>query len=148
MLKFTQGDIFAANAQALVNPVNCVGVMGAGLALAFKRRFPENFLQYAEACRRQEVATGKLFVTEAGTHPRWLVNFPTKQHWRNPSRLEWIAEGLSDLARVLRDRKITSVAIPALGAGLGGLTWDAVRREIEEALQDVDCEILVFEPQA
>jgi O-acetyl-ADP-ribose deacetylase (regulator of RNase III) len=148
MISFTQGNLLEARAEALVNTVNTVGVMGKGIALMFKERFPENFRRYAAASKSKEVRTGRMFVTEVSElgGPRWIVNFPTKQHWRGDSRLEWIIEGLRDLRRFLVVNQVKSVAIPPLGAGNGGLNWADVRPEIEAALADLDTEILVFEP--
>lgn len=148
MLTFTQGNLLEARAEALVNTVNTVGVMGKGIALMFKERFAENFRRYAAACKAGEVRTGKMFVTEVREldGPRWIVNFPTKQHWRCDSRIEWITEGLQDLRRFLIENKVKSIAIPPLGAGNGGLDWDDVRPQIEKALVDLDTEIIVFEP--
>ncbi|MEF3075429.1 macro domain-containing protein [Methylobacter sp. Wu1] len=149
MITFTQGNLLEAPVEALVNTVNTVGVMGKGIALMFKERFVENFHLYVIACKAKQVQTGSMFVTEVhelGDGPRWIINFPTKQHWRAPSRMEWIIEGLQDLRRFLIEQQIKSVAIPPLGAGNGGLEWAAVRGQIERALGDLDVEILVFEP--
>ncbi|MGF6709449.1 O-acetyl-ADP-ribose deacetylase (regulator of RNase III) [Luteibacter sp. W1I16] len=148
MITFTHGNLLEARAEALVNTVNTVGVMGKGIALMFKERFAENFRRYAAACKVKEVRTGKMFVTEVRElgGPRWIVNFPTKQHWRGDSKIEWIAEGLQDLRRFLIENKVKSIAIPPLGAGNGGLDWDEVRPRIEEALDGLDTEIIVFEP--
>lgn len=148
MMIFTQGNLLEARAEVLVNTVNTVGVMGKGIALMFKERFNENFRLYAAACKAKEVKTGKMFVTQVHEldGPRWVVNFPTKQHWRAPSRMEWIVDGLQDLRRFLIEQQIKSIAIPPLGAGNGGLEWGGVREQIEQALGDLDAEILVFEP--
>ena len=148
MISYCQGDLLEADVDALVNAVNTVGVMGKGIALAFKNRFPANTQAYAAACQRGEVVTGRMFVTEtpALLGPRWIVNFPTKQHWRDPSRLEWVQTGLQDLRCFLLAQSVQSVALPALGAGLGGLGWSAVRAEIETALADLDVDIRVYEP--
>ena len=148
MIKFTQGNLLEAPVEALVNTVNTVGVMGKGIALMFKDRFAHNYQLYIDACKAKQVQTGKLFVTEVTeiTGPRWIVNFPTKQHWRAPSRMEWIVEGLQDLRRFLLDNQVKSIAIPPLGAGNGGLEWLSVRVQIEQILGDLDVEILVFEP--
>ena len=149
MITFQRGDIFMDDAEALVNPVNCVGVMGKGLALQFKQRFPENFNQYAQACRQGAVMPGSLNIHEetgSGT-PRYLINFPTKRHWRDQSRLEDIREGLQALAREIRGRHIASVAAPALGSGLGGLDWKDVRHEIQQELAGLEgVRITVYEP--
>jgi O-acetyl-ADP-ribose deacetylase (regulator of RNase III) len=147
MITFTKGDLFESQAEALVNTVNCVGVMGKGIALQFKQRFHDNFRAYEEACAFREVQEGKMFVTqptEQGS-PRLIINFPTKKHWRNPSKLEWIEAGLKDLRRFLIEQKVQSVAIPALGAGLGGLDWKDVRRLIERELAGLETEIVVYE---
>ncbi|MFD2112030.1 macro domain-containing protein [Thiorhodococcus fuscus] len=148
MIRFTTGNLLEARAEALVNTVNTVGVMGKGIALMFKERFDQNYRLYAAACKAKEVRTGKMFVTEVQEldGPRWIVNFPTKQHWRSPSKLEWIVEGLQDLRRFLIEERVQSVAIPPLGAGNGGLEWPLVRAQIETALDGLETEILVFEP--
>lgn len=151
MIRFTKGNLLNSNAEALVNAVNTEGVMGKGIALTFKRAFPENYFAYRAACKKGEVRTGRMFVFERDdrVRPQWIINFPTKKHWRNPSRLEWIREGLQDLRRVTGEREIRSLAIPALGAGLGGLVWDDVRCEIEQAFADVeDVEVIIYEPMA
>jgi len=148
VITYCQGDLLDADVDALVNAVNTVGVMGKGIALAFKNRFPANFQAYAAACQRGEVVTGRMFITEtpALLGPRWIVNFPTKQHWRDPSQLEWVQTGLQDLRRFLLAQQVQSVALPALGAGLGGLSWPTVRAEIEAALADLPVDVRVYEP--
>lgn len=151
MITYTTGNLLEAPAEALVNTVNTVGVMGKGIALMFKERFPSNMAQYSAACKKQQVKTGQVFVTETGEllGPRWVVNFPTKQHWRSPSRMEWIDAGLADLRRFIIEHKVKSVAIPPLGAGNGGLNWTEVKPRVEAALADLaDVDILVFEPTA
>lgn len=150
-INFIQGNLLDARAEALVNTVNTVGVMGKGIALMFKERFNDNFRQYAQACNAKQVRTGKMFVTEPSEldGPRWIINFPTKQHWRSPSKLEWVTEGLQDLRQFVLDNHVRSIAIPPLGAGNGGLEWDRVKLEIERALGDLSgVEITVFEPTA
>lgn len=151
MLSYTQGNLLEADVAALVNAVNTVGVMGKGIALMFKKAFPENFKHYAAACKQGELQVGKMFVTNGPGlfGPRWIVNFPTKQHWRNPSRLEWIRDGLVDLRRLVVEEKIPSIAVPPLGCGHGGLAWEVVRPLIEQTFEDLpNVEVLVFEPQA
>ncbi len=150
MITFTQGNLLEAPVEALVNTVNTVGVMGKGIALMFKDRFTRNYELYAEACKAKQVQTGKMFVTEVFelNGPHWIVNFPTKQHWKAKSRMEWIVDGLQDLRRFLLEHQVKSIAIPPLGAGNGGLEWLVVRAEIEKALGDLDTEILIFEPTA
>ena len=150
MIRFKTGDILAEDAEALVNTVNCVGVMGRGIALQFKKAFPENFRAYDEACERGEVRPGRMFVFETRqlTNPRYIVNFPTKRHWRGNSRIEDIDAGLKDLATVIRERDIRSIAVPPLGSGLGGLDWSDVRPRIEDALGGLDdLQVVVFEPK-
>lgn len=149
MLNFTTGNLLEARSQALVNTVNTVGVMGKGIALMFKERFGDNYRQYASACKEGKVQTGQMFITELSEldGPRWIVNFPTKQHWRSPSQLKWVIEGLHDLRQFLLENNVKSIAIPPLGAGNGGLSWELVRPEIELALGDIpNIEITVFEP--
>jgi O-acetyl-ADP-ribose deacetylase (regulator of RNase III) len=148
MIKFTSGNLFDADVDVLVNTVNTVGVMGKGIALMFKERFPENFRLYAAACKAKEVQTGKMFVTKVNEldGPTWIVNFPTKQHWRASSQISWVKDGLKDLREFLVNENIESIAIPPLGAGNGGLEWEQVKPEIVGALSDLDVDILVFEP--
>ncbi len=149
MIKYTQGNLLEADAEALVNTVNTVGVMGKGIALMFKDRFARNMEAYASACKAKQVHTGKMFVTETGEliGPRWIINFPTKQHWRSPSRLEWITDGLQDLKSFIISHHIKSIAIPPLGSGNGGLDWPVVREHIEKTLADLhEVEVLVYEP--
>jgi O-acetyl-ADP-ribose deacetylase (regulator of RNase III) len=140
MIRYITGDLFEGDAEAFVNAVNTVGIMGKGIALKFKESFPENFKAYAVACARGEVEVGRMFVTDRGDvqGPRRIINFPTKRHWRDPSRLEWIVEGLGDLRRVIVENSIRSIAIPALGAGNGGRPWIAVRARMEEALGNLE----------
>lgn len=149
MLRIVQGNLLLARTQATVNPVNTVGVMGKGLALAVKKTYPHAFIDYQAACKRGDVQVGRMFVTEnTGLDgPRWLIHFPTKQHWRHPSRLEWIQSGLVDLRRVVAELKIRSIAIPALGCGLGGLDWSEVRPLIEATFADLpDVDVELYEP--
>ena len=148
MIEHRTGDIFKEDVEALVNSVNCVGVMGRGIALQFKRTFPENFKAYAEACKRNEVKPGRMFVYETGQlTPRYIINFPTKRHWRGKSRMEDIEAGLHGLVREIRERNIRSIAIPPLGSNLGGLRWKDVRSRIEAALGEVDdLTVTLFEP--
>jgi O-acetyl-ADP-ribose deacetylase (regulator of RNase III) len=148
MITFTEGNLLEARAEALVNTVNTVGVMGKGIALMFKERFDDNYRLYAAACKAKQVQVGKMFVTPVNElgGPRWIVNFPTKQHWRNPSRMEWVVDGLQDLRQFLIREQVKSIAIPPLGAGNGGLEWADVRPQVEAALGDLDIDITVFEP--
>jgi O-acetyl-ADP-ribose deacetylase (regulator of RNase III) len=149
MMRFTKGNLLDADVEAVVNTVNTVGVMGKGIALMFKERFPKNYEAYAAACKAGEVRIGRMFVSSVDEldGPRWVINFPTKQHWRAPTKLEWVRAGLEALKDVIRDKHIRSIAIPPLGCGNGGLDWDVVRPMIEEVLGDfVDVEIVVYEP--
>ena len=149
MMKFLQGNLLDAPTQALVNTVNTVGVMGKGIALMFKEAFPSNFHAYEEAVKRKQIQVGKMFVTESHSFdgPRWLINFPTKKHWRHPSKLEWVQEGLKDLRNVIEEKSIQSIALPPLGCGNGGLDWAMVRPEIERSLGDLsNVEVWVYEP--
>lgn len=149
MLRYTQGNLLEAPTAALINTVNEVGVMGKGIALMFRETFPGNTRVYETACKAGDVQVGKMLVTQERdlTGDRWIINFPTKKHWRHPSKLEWIREGLKDLVRVICEKQIRSIAVPPLGCGNGGLEWSQVRREIEAALSDLnDVDVLVYEP--
>jgi O-acetyl-ADP-ribose deacetylase (regulator of RNase III) len=149
MITFTTGDILAADAEALVNTVNCVGVMGRGIALQFKNVFPENFKAYETACSKHEVQPGRMFVFETGamTNPKYIINFPTKRHWRGKSRMEDIDAGLQALVGEIEMRQIRSIAIPPLGSGLGGLSWPDVRARVEEAFRNLaGVDVRVYEP--
>lgn len=151
MIEFKTGDILRADVQSLVNTVNCVGIMGRGIALQFKNDFPENFKAYEAACAREEVQPGKMFVFETRTltNPKFIINFPTKRHWRGKSRMEDIDSGLKALVEEIRGRGIRSIAIPPLGSGLGGLDWNDVRPRIVEALRGLnDLHVIVFEPNS
>ena len=150
MIEYRSGDILKSEAEALVNTVNCVGVMGRGIALQFKNAFPENFKAYAAACKREQVQPGRMFVFETGqlTPPRYIINFPTKRHWRGKSRIEDIETGLAALVGEIRTQHIRSIALPPLGSGLGGLDWTAqVRPRIQAALKALDdVQVIVYEP--
>ena len=149
MIEYKTGDMFTEDAEALVNSVNCVGIMGRGIALQFKRAFPDNFNAYADACKRDEVQPGRMFIFETGRldNPRYVINFPTKRHWRGKSRIEDIEAGLRALAQEIKERNIRSIALPPLGSGLGGLEWSSVRPRIEAVLQGLDdLRVVIFEP--
>jgi O-acetyl-ADP-ribose deacetylase (regulator of RNase III) len=151
MITFKKGDILREDVEAIVNTVNCVGVMGRGIALQFKKAYPANFKAYAAACRREDVQPGRMFLFETGqlANPKYIVNFPTKRHWRGKSRLEDIESGLVDLAKQVRARKIRSIAIPPLGSGLGGMVWADVRPLIEAAMRELDeVRVVIFEPNS
>lgn len=144
------GNLLTADADALVNTVNTAGVMGKGVALQFRRAFPDNYEAYRLACERGDVKLGQMFVVDNGqlTRPRFIINFPTKKHWRSRSRLSDIEAGLVDLRDVLTTRGITSVAVPALGCGNGGLDWADVEPLIRDALGDLaGVDVLLYPPQ-
>lgn len=141
--------ILRADAEALVNTVNCLGYMGKGIALQFKKAFPDNFKAYERACRAEEVRPGNMFVFETGSmlNPKYIINFPTKRHWRGKSRLEDIESGLKALVEEVRKLKVSSIAVPPLGCGLGGLSWRVVRPMIERAFSSLpEVRVLLFEP--
>ena len=149
MVEVTSGDLFEADVDAITNPVNCVGVMGKGLALAFKKRFPDNFAAYRDACDNGECAIGRVFVFDPGEDhsPRFIVNFPTKDDWRNPSAIDFIHQGLASLIGEIDRLKIKSVALPALGCGLGGLEWGEVQAAVMTAFAARDdVKVLLFKP--
>jgi len=137
LIAVVQGDIFAADADAVVNAVNTVGVMGKGLALQFKRAYPDMFVEYQLWCRAGELRVGKMHVWQRSVEfggPRLIINFPTKRHWRDSSRAEDIQAGLDELVRVVGEWEVRSIAIPALGCGLGGLDWSVVEPLIVAAM--------------
>ncbi|MBI1349404.1 Appr-1-p processing protein [bacterium] len=149
MIKRERGNLLEAEAEALVNTVNCVGVMGKGIALQFKQAFPDNFRAYEKACRAKEIVPGKVFVFETGqlANPRFIINFPTKRHWRGNSRIEDIATGLDALIQEIDRLGISSIAVPPLGCGNGGLAWSEVRPLIENAFARVSkVQVLLFAP--
>jgi O-acetyl-ADP-ribose deacetylase (regulator of RNase III) len=149
MIEFKTGNILADHAEALVNTVNCVGIMGRGIALQFKHAFPENFKFYKQACDRHEVQPGRMLVFENSQlgNPRFIINFPTKRHWRGKSRIEDIDSGLQSLVHEIDNRNIRSIAVPPLGSGLGGLNWAEVRPRIERALGSLsDVRVAIYEP--
>ncbi|HNT67291.1 MAG TPA: macro domain-containing protein [bacterium] len=149
MIHLVQGNIINADAEALVNTVNTQGVMGKGIALQFKRAFPDNYKAYKKVCDRNELQPGKLFVFDRHTftNPRYIINFPTKVHWRSNSRYEYIESGLQALVKEIKERAIQSIAIPPLGSGLGGLEWERVRALIETALTGLqNVAVHLYEP--
>jgi O-acetyl-ADP-ribose deacetylase (regulator of RNase III) len=149
MIHYTTGDLLQDSAEAIVNTVNCVGVMGRGIALQFKKKFPENFKAYEQACKQGAVMPGRMFVYKSTDlfGPKFIINFPTKRHWKGKSRMEDIEAGLNDLVRVLQQNHIQSIAIPPLGSGLGGLDWQAVKESINNKLANLEgIEIKIYEP--
>lgn len=149
MIKFIHGNLFESTAEALVNTVNCVGVMGKGIALQFKILFPNNFRAYKEACNKNEVEIGKMFVYEDCNifiNKKVIINFPTKTHWKFPSLYSFIKDGLVSLKNEIITRNIHSIAIPALGCNNGGLDYNVVKEMIRKELGDLVCEIYLYEP--
>lgn len=149
MIHYKTGNLLDSKAEALVNTVNTVGIMGKGIALQFKNMFPNNFKLYAQACKNKEVKVGQLLITEeeallAGK--KIIINFPTKTNWRLPSEYPYIEAGLTELVKVIREKNIKSIAIPPLGSGNGGLDWNKVKLIMEKHLADVDCDIHIYEP--
>jgi O-acetyl-ADP-ribose deacetylase (regulator of RNase III) len=151
MIQFKQANLLESDAQAIVNTVNTVGVMGKGIALQFKNQYPQNYKLYAAACKAKEVVVGKMFVTEETSllgGKKIIINFPTKTDWRKPSEYSYIENGLQDLVKVIEDKNIKSIAIPPLGAGNGGLDWNKVKELIEQHLTHLDCEVQIYQPNA
>lgn len=150
MIRYVTGNLLEAHTEALVNTVNTVGVMGKGIALQFKEDFPDNYKAYQSAVKRGEVRIGSMFVTKAGNLNglHYIVNFPTKEHWRNPSRIEYVEKGLIALRKTIQELSIKSIAVPPLGCGNGGLNWNDVRPLIEQYLGDLPVEVIVYEPNA
>lgn len=149
MINIIKGDILKQNTEAIVNTVNCVGVMGRGIALSFRENYPENYKEYKTACDKGEVAPGRMFVYFTGDifERRYIINFPTKKHWKEKSRIDYIKNGLDDLVKVINEYKIKSITIPPLGCGLGGLDWNIVRPIIENSMSKLpDVEVNIIEP--
>ena len=149
MIVLTKGNILEDGAEALVNTVNTKGVMGKGIALQFKQAYPLNYEAYRKACVRRDVDIGRVFPykTNQLNNPQWIINFPTKKHWRQPSRLEYIEKGMRSLLEMIAAYNIRSVAIPPLGAGSGKLEWSKVRRVIVDAFKQLpDVRVHLYEP--
>jgi O-acetyl-ADP-ribose deacetylase (regulator of RNase III) len=148
-IAYTHGNILEADTGAVVNTVNCVGVMGKGIALQFKQAYPDNFKEYLAACRRKLVKPGTMLIHRTGrlNNPKYVVNFPTKRHWKGKSKVADIKAGLNALRTEIERLGIESIAIPALGCGNGGLDWNDVRPLIEEALNGLNVDAIVFPPQ-
>lgn len=148
MIRYVNGDLFKSKADALVNPVNSVGVMGAGLAKKFKEKYPDMFDKYRELCKQGKFYGGYIHIYQIRGEKRFIVNFATKEHWKDKSKIEYIIAGLATLHDILRYTPIPikSIAIPALGCGYGGLKWDEVKEAIEDYLSDVSCNVEVYIP--
>jgi O-acetyl-ADP-ribose deacetylase (regulator of RNase III) len=150
MLELVDGNLLEAQTDALVNAVNTEGVMGKGIALQFKRKFPEMFESYRRACHAGEVQPGRMHVFEVGegSQPRYIINFPTKRRWRSATRLEDIDAGLTALIHEVQRLKIRSIAVPALGCGNGGLDWSEVLPRIKGVLGSLqEVKVIVYSPQ-
>lgn len=151
MIELKTGNIVKEEqAEALVNTVNTMGVMGKGIALQFRKAFPVNYTSYRKAFENNELEIGRVYVFETGSmfNPKYIINFPTKKHWRHKSKLEYIDAGLKSLENEVRNRKIKSVAVPPLGCGLGGLKWDQVFPLMKETFKKMpDVKWIVFEPK-
>lgn len=150
MIEYVSGNLLEAEVEALVNTVNTVGVMGKGIALQFRQAYPENYEAYRKACRRGEVEPGRMFVSRTGkvTSPRFIINFPTKRHWKSRAELADVEAGLVDLIKVVREEGIMSIAIPPLGCGNGGLDWGVVRPLIEAAFGPLpEVHVLLYAPE-
>lgn len=149
MIEYRKGNLLETDAEALVNTVNCVGVMGKGIALQFKQAYPDNFKDYEKACKKHLVKPGAMFIHPTGSfmNPKYIINFPTKDHWKDKSKLEDIENGLNDLIEQIKNLNIKSVAIPPLGCGCGGLDWNIVRKLIEKAASELpEVKFYIFEP--
>jgi O-acetyl-ADP-ribose deacetylase (regulator of RNase III) len=146
VINYVKGDILQSKDDAIVNPVNCVGVMGAGLAKQFRDKYPRMFADYKLACAKKEVKIGVMWVYFEDNNSQIIINFPTKKHWNDPSEFSYIEKGLVGLKRTLSYYHLKSVSLPKIGAGLGNLPWAEVRVEIEKHLSDLDsCEVNVYE---
>ena len=144
MVTITKGNIFNQDVEAIVNPVNTVGVMGKGLALHFKRRYPEMFEEYKQLCnQKDEFYIGCINSYYSEDEDRYIINFPTKEHWRSPSKLEYIEIGLDTLHAVLEEKQIKSIAMPLLGCGLGGLKSDDVIDLIERKFDSTYIDVTI-----
>ena len=149
MIETKFGDILVADVEAIVNTVNCVGVMGKGIALQFKMKYPENYQFYKKICDQGRMIVGKVLVFEqpSTNHPKYIINFPTKRHWKGKSTIQDISKGLDSLIEEIKNLKIKSIAIPALGSGLGGLDWQQVKSIITDAFSTLpDVNVWLYEP--
>src|ERR1039457_4378235 len=145
MVTTKTGDMFSSEAQTLVNTVNCVGVMGKGVALAFKERFPEMYRDYVRLCDARRVQLGEPYLYKQLTGP-WILNFPTKDHWRSVSRLSDIIRGLQYLEEHYEEWGITSLAVPPLGCGQGGLEWRVVGPTLYRHLSRLNIPVELYAP--
>lgn len=154
-LEFKKGNLFESHDEAIVNTVNCVGVMGKGIALQYKNLFPENYTEYKKQCSQKNIVPGKMFVYEYKTEdlftehkPQFIINFPTKDHWRAKSKIEYVEQGLDDFINVITQKNIRSISMPAIGCGNGGLEWSNVKKIIVRKLSELDeITVNVYEPK-
>lgn len=151
-IKFVDGNLLESDAQALVNTVNCIGVMGKGIALQFKKQFPDMYKAYNKACDNEEIKLGRMWVYPTNLYPgisTFIINFPTKDHWRNSSKIEWIEKGLQHLIYTIAENEIYNIAIPALGCGNGDLDWKTVKKLMKDRLRPIqhEVDIIVYNPQ-
>jgi|SRR5699024_2164545 len=148
MIEYKKGNLLEDSSEALVNTVNTVGVMGKGVALQFKQAYPEVFREYKRACDKGEVQTGKMHVvtTNALVGPKYVINFPTKEHWKEKSKISYITEGLKSLKSTIEELNIHSIALPPLGCGNGGLKWSEVKPLIEETFKESSFKVYIYEP--
>lgn len=142
MIEYIEGNIFNSPAQVIVNTVNTVGVMGKGLALSFKKRYPKMFEAYKKACDKHQLTIGKLMLYYAPDH--WIMMFPTKESWRNPSKLEYLEAGLNKFVTTYAEKKITSIAFPKLGCGNGELSWADVKPVMEKYLRPLPITVYIY----
>lgn len=142
MVKYVHGNIFNSTAQTIVNPVNCVGAMGAGLARQFRDRYPDMYIKYREHCLSGLLKPGKLMLYKAEDH--WILNFPTKNDWRDDSVIKYIEDGLQKFVDTYKQKGITSIAFPKIGCGLGGLDWSLMKLVVEKYLNDLPIEVFVY----
>lgn len=151
MIKYIVGNLLESSAEALVNTVNTVGVMGKGIALQFKNEFPDNYKKYAKACKDGTFTIGQLLIVEEESllyGKKIIINLPTKTDWRKPSEYSYIETGLKELSKEIEKRNIKSIAIPPLGAGNGGLNWERVKELMEKNLHNINCDIFIYQPNS
>lgn len=142
MITYLEGDLFTSPAQVIVNPVNTDGVMGKGIALECKKRYPKMFDHYKMCCDKKQLEIGKLMIWYAADY--WVLLFPTKKHWHNPSKLEYIEKGLIKFVNTYAEKHIVSIAFPRLGCGNGGLHWDEVKPLMEKYLNPLPIDIFIY----
>ena len=152
MIEYHSGDLFLSSDDALVNPINCAGVMGAGLAKKFKDKYPEMFVKYQAQCFAKRVTIGKMYVYTIPKNTnfnnnKYIINFPTKLHWKDPSKPEYVTDGLKSLLVTSKELNIKSISLPALGCGLGNLSWKWVKEQIENTLIDEKITFNVYYPK-